>query len=43
MITNAVGGAGAWGKNHIRIFSEIPNVQLKYINLLAEVNLIHGE
>ncbi len=24
-------GAGAWGKNHIRVFSEIPNVKLKYI------------
>ncbi len=27
----AVVGAGAWGKNHIRVFSEIPNVRLKYI------------
>ncbi len=31
MISIAVVGAGAWGKNHIRVFSEIPNVQLKYI------------
>jgi predicted dehydrogenase len=31
MTTVAVVGAGAWGKNHIRVFSEIPNVQLKYI------------
>ncbi len=31
MISVAVVGAGAWGKNHIRVFSEIPNVQLKYI------------
>jgi len=31
MINIAVVGAGAWGKNHIRVFSEIPNVQLKYI------------
>jgi predicted dehydrogenase len=31
MISVAVVGAGAWGKNHIRVFSEVPNVQLKYI------------
>jgi predicted dehydrogenase len=31
MIGIAVVGAGAWGKNHIRVFSEIPNVHLKYI------------
>lgn len=31
MISVAVVGAGAWGKNHIRVFSEIPNVRLKYI------------
>jgi predicted dehydrogenase len=31
MIGMAVIGAGAWGKNHIRVFSEIPNVRLKYI------------
>ncbi len=31
MINVAVIGAGAWGKNHIRVFSEIPNVRLKYI------------
>ncbi len=31
MIGMAVVGAGAWGKNHIRVFSEIPNVRLKYI------------
>jgi len=31
MIDIAVVGAGAWGKNHIRVFSEIPNVRLKYI------------
>jgi predicted dehydrogenase len=31
MIDVAVVGAGAWGKNHIRVFSEIPNVRLKYI------------
>lgn len=31
MISIAVVGAGAWGKNHIRIFSEIPNIRLKYI------------
>ncbi|MGB9629361.1 MAG: Gfo/Idh/MocA family protein, partial [Thermodesulfobacteriota bacterium] len=31
MINVAVVGAGAWGKNHIRVFSEIPNVKLKYI------------
>ena len=31
MVGVAVVGAGAWGKNHIRVFSEIPNVQLKYI------------
>jgi len=24
-------GAGAWGKNHIRVFSELPNVWLKYV------------
>jgi predicted dehydrogenase len=31
MISIAVVGAGAWGKNHIRVFSEISNVRLKYI------------
>jgi len=31
MIDVAVVGAGAWGKNHIRVFSEIPGVRLKYI------------
>jgi predicted dehydrogenase len=31
MISVAVVGAGAWGKNHIRVFSEIPNVRLKYV------------
>ena len=31
MIGIAVVGAGAWGKNHIRVFSEIPNVHLKYV------------
>ena len=31
MVGIAVVGAGAWGKNHIRVFSEIPNVRLKYI------------
>ena len=31
MVGVAVVGAGAWGKNHIRVFSEIPNVRLKYI------------
>ncbi len=31
MIGIAVVGAGAWGKNHLRVFSEIPNVRLKYI------------
>ncbi len=31
MVGIAVVGAGAWGKNHIRVFSEIPNVKLKYI------------
>src|SRR5271157_4313239 len=31
MINVAVVGAGAWGKNHIRVFSEIPKVRLKYV------------
>ncbi len=31
MIGIAVVGAGAWGKNHIRVFSELPDVRLKYI------------
>lgn len=31
MVGIAVAGAGAWGKNHIRVFSEIPKVRLKYI------------
>ncbi|MGZ3534636.1 MAG: Gfo/Idh/MocA family protein, partial [Thermodesulfobacteriota bacterium] len=31
MINVAVVGAGAWGKNHIRVFSEIPNVRLRYV------------
>ena len=31
MISVAVVGAGVWGKNHIRVFSEMPHVRLKYI------------
>jgi predicted dehydrogenase len=31
MIGIAVVGAGAWGKNHIRVFSEIQDIHLKYI------------
>ncbi len=31
MIDVAVVGAGAWGKNHIRVFSGVPNVRLKYV------------
>jgi len=31
MIHVAVVGAGAWGKNHIRVFSESPHVRLKYV------------
>jgi len=31
VINVAVVGAGAWGKNHVRVFSEIPNVRLKYV------------
>jgi predicted dehydrogenase len=31
MIDIAVVGAGAWGRNHIRVFSENPHVRLKYI------------
>ncbi len=31
MVDIAVIGAGAWGKNHIRVFSGLPNVRLKYI------------
>jgi predicted dehydrogenase len=31
MISIAVVGAGAWGKNHIRVFSELAKVRLKYI------------
>lgn len=31
MIGIAVVGAGAWGRNHIRVFSEISEVNLKYI------------
>jgi predicted dehydrogenase len=31
MISVAVVGAGAWGRNHIRVFTELPNVRLKYI------------
>jgi len=31
MIHIGVVGAGAWGKNHIRVFSEMPGVRLKYI------------
>jgi len=31
MINIAAVGAGAWGKNHIRVFSELPNVRLKYV------------
>jgi len=31
MTNVAVVGAGAWGRNHIRVFSEMPKVRLKYI------------
>ena len=31
MIGIAVVGAGAWGKNHIRVFSEMNKVRLKYV------------
>jgi predicted dehydrogenase len=31
MVGIAVVGAGAWGKNHIRVFSEMPDTRLKYI------------
>ena len=31
MVDIAVIGAGAWGKNHIRVFSGLPKVRLKYI------------
>jgi predicted dehydrogenase len=31
MVGMAVVGAGAWGKNHIRVFSELPDVRLKYV------------
>jgi predicted dehydrogenase len=31
MVNIAVIGAGAWGKNHVRVFSEMPNVRLKYV------------
>jgi predicted dehydrogenase len=31
MVGMAVVGAGAWGKNHIRVFSELPNVRLKFV------------
>jgi predicted dehydrogenase len=31
MINIAAVGAGAWGRNHIRVFSELPNVRLKYV------------
>ena len=31
MVNVAVVGAGAWGRNHIRVFSELPTVCLKYI------------
>jgi predicted dehydrogenase len=31
MVDVAVVGAGAWGKNHVRVFSQLPKVRLKYI------------
>ena len=31
MVDIAVVGAGAWGKNHIRVFSEMNKVRLKYV------------
>ena len=31
MVNIAVVGAGAWGKNHIRVFAEVPGVRLKYV------------
>jgi predicted dehydrogenase len=40
MINVAVVGAGAWGKNHIRVFSEMPHVRLKYICDLDPSKLI---
>ncbi len=31
MVGVATVGAGAWGKNHIRVFSELPGTRLKYV------------
>ena len=31
MVGVATVGAGAWGKNHIRVFSELPGARLKYV------------
>ena len=31
MVGVATIGAGAWGKNHIRVFSELPGTRLKYV------------
>jgi predicted dehydrogenase len=31
MVDVATVGAGAWGKNHIRVFSELPGARLKYV------------
>ncbi len=31
MVGIAVVGAGAWGKNHVRVFSEMANARLKYV------------
>lgn len=31
MVSVAVVGAGAWGRNHIRVFSEIAKARLKYV------------
>ena len=42
MVGVAVVGAGAWGKNHIRVFSEMLNVQLKYVCVGANATIVCG-
>ena len=48
MMNIAAVGAGAWGRNHIRVFSELPNVRLKYVcdsdpSKLASVRKAHPQ
>ena len=31
MVTVSIIGCGVWGRNHIRVFSELPNTKIKSV------------